>query len=98
MRPQGALLIKLCTREFSHAPSIYVAIKTSLKKRAHTGCTPPKIVHPAAKMISLPILVIFSFMNIRIKSFAAGYLVHNPQKDSDCSLNPCPKINSYSEK
>ena len=49
---QGALLLKLCTRKFFHAPSHYTIGSNNklLKKRAHTVCTPPKIVHPAVEM------------------------------------------------
>ena len=50
MHPPGAFLLKLCTRDFPHAPSYYVLMKKSKKKSAHSGCTPPKIVHPAAEM------------------------------------------------
>ena len=47
---QGALPIKLCTRKLLHAPSQYKAIINGSKKRAHTGCTPLKMVHPAVEM------------------------------------------------
>ena len=35
VRPQGALLLKLCTREVLHAPSLYVSIIIGLKN-VHT--------------------------------------------------------------
>ena len=49
VHPPGALLLKLCIRDFLHALFYYVVMILS-KKRAHSECTPPKIVHPAAEI------------------------------------------------
>ena len=50
VHPPGALLLKLCTRDFLHALLYYEVMINSQKKRAQSGCTPPKFVHPAAEM------------------------------------------------
>ena len=50
VHPPGALLLKLCTRDFLYAPSSYLVMIKFQKKCPHAGCTPPKIVHPAAEM------------------------------------------------
>ena len=48
---QGALHIKLCTRKLLHAPSQYIAIINGSKNvHMHTGCKPPKIMHPSEEM------------------------------------------------
>ena len=47
---QGALPLKVCTRKLLHAPSQQpYSNNKKLKKRAHTECTPLKIVQPAVE-------------------------------------------------
>ena len=38
MHPPGAFLLKLCTRDYLHAPSLYVVMIHLKKKGAHAGC------------------------------------------------------------
>ena len=71
VHPQGALLLKLCTRDFLHAPSQY-GLMTISSKNVHTpgahlrkSCTRPRKyarrVHGAPLISDTEVILIFNF-------------------------------------